>query len=205
MAASILMWFWIFGGLGPPSGIEKWVPLFPAPMMDLFQFIPAYGMYFLSVIGAFFVVPEWLLFRRWRGTGPFWTRRTLVVAGAVGVAYALFPPLIYETPMGALDRLVRPFVLGDFMRMCVFYLFALATCLRFKQLDVSFWILVLNFFMNMKAQLSWEKYALPVLALLWYLKSIGALDGGAFPLSGSALPASSSEKPIRVSRPDASV
>jgi len=181
-AATIFGWFWVFGGLGPPSGIDKWVPLFPAPMMEVLRVIPEYGMYSLTLIGAYFVVPEFLLFRRWRDPLGITPRRLIVTAALLGAAYALFPPTSYSVPMGALDRVVRPLATSDGVRMGFYYLLALTTCLRFQRLDAAFWIIAVTFAMNMKAQLAWEKYALPTLVALWYLKSIRSLDGGLFPL-----------------------
>jgi hypothetical protein len=181
-AATIFIWFLVFGGLGPSAGMEKWVPLFPAPMLEFFNFIPGYGLYVLTLIGAFFVIPEFLLYRRWRTISFDGIQRGLIIAAVLGIAYATFPPMTYTAPMGALDRVIRPVAPNDFIRMLVFYGLALTTCLRFTRLDLAFWILLVTFFMNMKAQLAWEKYAFPTLAVLWYLKSIHALDGGRFPL-----------------------
>ena len=181
-AATIAIWLLLFGGLGPAAGIDKWVPLFPAPMFEVFNFIPEYGLYFLTAIGAFFVVPEFFLYRRWRTFRLEQIPRSLVIAVLLAIAYAIFPPMTYQVPMGALDRVVRPCVPNDFVRMLVFYVLALSTCIRFARIDVAFWILGAHFIMDMKAQLAWEKYAFPALAILWYLKSIHALDGGRFPL-----------------------
>jgi len=181
-AATIFIWLLVFGGLGPSAGMEKWVPLFPAPMLEFFKFIPGYGLYVLTLIGAFFVIPEFLLYRRWRAISFDGIPRGLIIAAVLGIAYATFPPMTYTAPMGALDRVIRPVAPNDFVRMVIFYGLALTTCLRFTRFDLAFWILLVTFFMNMKAQLAWEKYAFPTLAVLWYLKSIHALDGGRFPL-----------------------
>ena len=70
-----------------------------------------------------------------------------------------------------------------FVIAAIFYALALCACLRFRRLDLAFWILAVTFIMDMKSQLAWEKYALPVIVALWYLKSIRAIDEGPFPLA----------------------
>ena len=182
-SASIFFWFWIFGGLGPPSGIDKWIPLYPAPMIDFLRLIPEYGLYFLTLVGVYFAIPEFFLFRRWRDWEPPSPKRVIATVLILGLAYAIFPPTTYTNPMGALDRVVRTFVASDGLRMFIFYALALCACLRFRRLDLAFWILAVTFIMDMKSQLAWEKYALPAIVALWYLKSIRAIDEGPFPLA----------------------
>ena len=152
-------------------------------MLEVLLFIPEYGLYSLTLIGAYFVVPEFILFRRWRDPERPSVRRAAIVGVLLGLAFAAYPPATYPTPLGAFDRALRVFAPYDWLRISFFYLLAVSTCLRFRRIDAAFWVVVVTFAVNMKAQVGWEKYALPPLVTLWYLKSIHALDGGRFPLA----------------------
>ena len=71
------------------------------------------------------------------------------------------------------------------VRVLLYYGLALMTCLRFGQrLDLAFWIVLVQFVLLMKTQLPWDKYYLPAIVLLWFLKAEGRLDGS----DGSAAP-----------------
>ena len=182
--ASVVGWFVFFGGLGPKPGVEHWIPRYPAPMSSLFAVIPEYALYHLACVGFYFVVPEFLFFRRWRqfevrdllALGP------LLIATGVLALFVAFPPLFPERPMGMFDRGARLVLSSDFARVSFYYLLTVATCLRFSRMDLASWIVLANACMIMKAQLAWDKYLLPTMVVLWYLRSRNVLDGGSYPV-----------------------
>jgi hypothetical protein len=183
-AATLLGWFAFFGGLAPKAGEERWMPLYPAPMVHAGSFFVDYGLYFLAGLGAYFVVPELLLFRdrsRWASvTAP----KSAMLALSLLVLFALFPISFDPVHGGALvraARLVLPSLQGDdsgLLLLC--YALALLAVIRFvRQPDLGFWIVVTNFLLMTKTQIAWDKYDLAAITVLWFLKAEGVLEGQA--------------------------
>jgi hypothetical protein len=176
-AASLLGWFWFFGGLGPAAGLAKW----PRHTDAFSAIVPSYFLYFLASIGAYFVVPEFLLFRRWRVIEKRFDRKSAWLLVGLVVMFLLFPPNFRAHYMGALNQAAH-FVLGegalaDALRVSGWFALAALTVLRFARLDLSFWVVFGNAILMLFLWVAWEKYCLPALAVLWYLKSVRALDG----------------------------
>jgi hypothetical protein len=172
-AASLLGWLAFWGGWAPAPALERWAPS-TASWSRLF---PAHGLYFLACLGLYFVLPEALLFRRrpWaglRGTA----KRSLLIAGALAMLFVAFPPLqnvdYAIASMGYFDRAAR-LALPDPLRMTVFYAFALATCLRFASWGPGLALVLANALVMLKANVGWDKYVLPLLVVLWYMKAVG--------------------------------
>jgi hypothetical protein len=179
-AATLLGWFAVFGGLAPHPGEDRWIPGYPAPMLHAGVFMLDYGLYFLAGLGAYFVVPELLLFRdrrRWRSVA---TLTHAALAVGLLVLFMISPPkdggVLYRAV-----RLVIPNGVADGPRMAIFYGLALLAVVRFaRRLDLAFWIVAINFLLMLKTQLPWDKYYLPVIAVLWFLKAEGMLEDGVF-------------------------
>jgi hypothetical protein len=191
-ATSLLGWFAFFGGLAPPAGIERWLTKYPAPMQHAGDFLVSYGLYFLAALGCYLVLPELVLFRYripWRSLP---TRRNAAIALVLALLFLFFPPDFDDWNGGAVDRfwqLVLPPGPGTLPRVVLYYGLALLTCLRFGQRpDLAFWLVAVHFVLLMKTQLPWDKYYLPVIVLLWFLKAEGLLrDPDARPERAPAL------------------
>jgi hypothetical protein len=56
--------------------------------------------------------------------------------------------------------------------MFLFLFFALLAVLRFSRLDLEGWMVIANVAVVMKGHGAWDKYLLPLLVLLWYLRGI---------------------------------
>lgn len=184
-AATLLGWIAFFGGLGPKPGIERWTPSYPAPMFEARLFIVEYALYYLACLGGYFVVPEFALFVRrvdWRA---FARRRNVWIALLLAALFAVFPPFFPNFPGGGFDRLVRlalPPGPGDVPRVALYWALACLACMRFAQrLDFAFFLVFVHAAMLTKTQLAWDKYMMPVLVLLWYLKADGRLALRRFP------------------------
>ncbi|NEP16833.1 MAG: hypothetical protein F6J97_07995 [Leptolyngbya sp. SIO4C1] len=189
-ALSILGWVLLFQGLAPAASYSAR----PAPDVQrtLWAVTPGSGLYFLSFIGLYFVIPELLLF--WRGfslktlllqTARY--RRYAAIALALLLAFILFPPAL--TASGNLIKVAR-LLPTDGLKILLFYSLALLACLRFSRPSLACWLLACHALIMLKAY-QWDRYALPLLVGLWYLKSVAALELLDSPLRASSGSASS--------------
>jgi len=171
--ASLLPWLALFGGWAPASALARQMPA----TASLLYLRPQNTLYFLSCIGAYYVIVERALF------GPRWSKGALasidrrglaLLLGSICIAFALFPPLgnvrygIEE--MGYLDRVARA-TLSTSGRITLFAGLAAAACWRFRRISLASVLVVANAGLMLKAHIAWDKYALPLLAVLWYLRA----------------------------------
>lgn len=164
---SFLGWVALFGGLAPADAIAAKSPDVQKSTLAL---TPGGAINFLAFVGAYIVIPEFLLFRP---VAPLqalrhnWQRWLLIAAGLF-VVCLVFPPL--DTPYGNMGKVadLLPFY-G--LVMAMYYGLALLACLRFAKPDLLFWIVAFNALIMMKA-IPWDRYVLPLAVAFWYLKSI---------------------------------
>jgi len=173
-AASLFGWIILFDGLVPPiAAATKSVST-----AKLFRLFPDHVLYSLSCVGIYFILPETVLFWRDVSAPKLFLKRNLMIALALGVLFMLFPPLrnvdFSVTTMGFLDRGAR-LILPDFLRLTLFYFLALAACVRFNRYSLAALMVFMNALIMMKAHISWDKYALVLLVILWYMKATGTL------------------------------
>ncbi|MBE9159344.1 hypothetical protein IQ265_21285 [Nodosilinea sp. LEGE 06152] len=164
---SFLGWIALFDGLAPTSAIVAHAPEVQQSTLAL---TPGGIVNFLAFVGAYIVIPEWLLFRP---ANPLQSLRNnqkkwLLIAGGLLVFCLIFPPL--DTPYGNMGKVAEllPFYA---LNLAMFYGLALLTCLRFAKPDLLFWIVAFNALIMMKA-IPWDRYVLPLVVAFWYLKSI---------------------------------
>jgi hypothetical protein len=173
---SLVGWAVFFGGLGPSAGMEA----YPTHLQAMETFVPVYSLYFLTCIGVYFVIPEFVIFRRWREPWPFpLSRRNVIITGAVLLAYVIFPPPADNIVMGPINRVfltLLPFeswpLLSETTRIVVFTGLASLTCTRFRHFDILFWLILSRCLMMTVVWEGWEKYHVVLVASLWYLRSI---------------------------------
>lgn len=171
-ALSLLGWVALFGGFAPAPALEWQAPSTAEPL----RVFPHHGLYFLSCIGLYFVLPEVLLFRHASITAPqpWRPRRVASIALVLAGLFLLYPPLgnveFWIPTMGYLDRAARA-ALGDPLRMLLFFLLALGACLRFARWSLASVLVAVNAVLMLKAHVGWDKYALPLLVVLWYLRA----------------------------------
>jgi hypothetical protein len=164
-ALSIFGWFILFGGLAPSAALDS--ELIPDVQKSLWNLTPHSTLYFLACIGLSYVIPEFFLFYRSFNWRKLFTIRRLIIAGSLLAVFIIFPP--YLMGKGTLWKISEalPF---DVLSPPLFYVLALITCWRFSQINLSFWLLAFNALIMMKA-FPWDKYALPLIVILWYLRS----------------------------------
>ncbi|MDB5554965.1 MAG: hypothetical protein JWL86_4949 [Rhizobium sp.] len=165
---SLLIWYRFFGGAGPKVAID-------AQAIRAGHIYPNHAVYFLTTVGVYFVVVEAIIFRSLKASV---SATQCVIAVSVAVLFLLFPPLVnvntVTDTMGYLDKAVR-LLLPDSMRMIVFLMLAIATCLRFSPFSLAGLVVYANAALMLFAHVAWDKYALPAIAVLWLLSSFGDL------------------------------
>ena len=171
--AGLVGWFIFWGGPGPRIAIES---QFVATQRAA-QVLPEHVGYFLACVGLYYVVLEALFFRESRASLVANIRRRsaiLLVAGVVAL-FCLFPPLRNPVgypyaEMGFLDKALR-FALSDGPRIFVLGVLASVAVIRFSRLDLATVVTYANALLMLKAHIAWDKYALPLLVVLWWLKA----------------------------------
>jgi len=169
-AVSLIGWIFFFGGLGPDAGLTEW----PRHLESLGILSPMLGLHCLSTIGIYFVLPEFVLFRRFGLVAQLQTRKSLVIAVVLIVFYFIDPPIFGALKQGFFGRVAD--YLPVLPRMAVFFFFAWIACVRFARISLPFWILALQLVIVLNAYSAWEKYVLPVVAAFWLMKAMGNLD-----------------------------
>jgi len=189
-AASLMAWFAIFHGFAPPAAIGAQWP----PTTVLTYVCVDHSLYFLSCIGLYYCLPEMILdpAQTRHGVSSRWQTK-VGLAAFLAIAFAAFPPVRNADlgTMGYLDLALRSTV-SEAARMLLLYLFALWALVRFVVPRNTFagWMLLANAIVMMKAHLAWDKYAMPLLCVLWLLNAweTGAGERAASG-SGAATPA----------------
>lgn len=178
-AMSLVAWICLFGGFGPKGAISGQ----HISTLGVDRFFVEHALYFLACIGVYYCLPEAILFgvtsprstELWAG----W-RLPGALALLLAAAFIAFPPLQnvgeFATPtMGYLDIAAR-WVLDDYSRILFFYIFALWSVVRFATArdPLPIWLLAVNALVTIKALVAWDKYALPLICVLWLLRAYGA-------------------------------
>jgi hypothetical protein len=170
-ALSLAGWYLFFGAAAPEPALH-------AQNIGAGRFYPEHGLYFLTCIGLYFVVVECLLFRSTKHLlrpEPW----PIAIAVAISVLFWFCPPIenvntIVPT-MGYFDIAARS-ILPAPARAILFWALAVLACVRFRPLSLSGLMLYANAVLMIGAHVAWDKYALPMLAALWLLKSADQID-----------------------------
>jgi hypothetical protein len=164
-------WYLFFGGFGPEQEITRQgiVTVRAATVL------PRNSLYFLACVGLYFVLPRAILYRHRPDLRRLITPSNAAVGAALLLLFLLFPPLRnlnFPIPtMGYFDRALRLVGLPDAGRIAVFYLFALLALYGLRREPLKLIFLACNALLMMKAHIAWDKYAVPLLLVLWYLES----------------------------------
>jgi hypothetical protein len=194
-AISLIGWISFFGGLGPNAGLTQW----PRHLESLGIFRPMLGLHFLSTMGIYFVLPEFVLYRgvnrgvdRWLDRSVdrsverpvdrrvpwrdlLWSKKSLIIAGVLLAMYFIDPPIfVGGLKQGFFGRVADYLPIP--LRMVVFFFFAWIAAVRFARINLPFWILTMQLIIVLNAFSAWEKYALPIVASFWMMKAMGKLE-----------------------------
>ena len=166
--ASLGGWYLFFGDFAPVRELAA-QRIRGGPL----AFRPEHGLYFLSCVGLYYAVPKLLL---WRANRPrnLISRGGLGIVAAIGVLFLLFPPLQNDDwirTMGLFDRGLRFLGLADGVRVAVFGAAACLAVLSLRGRHLQLLLLAANALALMRGQQAWDKYALPLIVVLWYLEA----------------------------------
>ncbi|MBD3389096.1 MAG: hypothetical protein GF416_08415 [Candidatus Altiarchaeales archaeon] len=146
---------------------------------------PQYALYFLTCLGFYFALAETILFRKMREMKGLITWGNTRLALALAVLFLAFPPMDnIDYPvreMGYLDRAARmafgSATYGGVAKTAVFYVLALTASIRIsKTSTLPMLFVAFNAGIVMKSNHAWDKYLMPLLVVLWYLKAQERLD-----------------------------
>ncbi len=168
--ASLAGWYLFFGAAGPQ-------PALAAQHIAVGHLYPEHGLYFLTCIGVYFVVAECILFR---SVEPLLqpAPSSIAIALLMSILFWFSPPIENLTivpTMGYFDIAMRA-VLSTPARMILYWALVVVACLRFRPGSLGGLMLYANAIIMTGAHLAWDKYALPLLTVLWLLKSADRLD-----------------------------
>jgi len=169
-AASLGGWYLFFGAAGPQ-------PALAGQHLALGHLYPEHGLYFLTCIGVYFVIAECILFR---SVEPLLrpAPSSIAIALLMSILFWFSPPIenvVIVPTMGHFDIAMRA-VLSAPARMILYWAPAVVACLRFRPSSLGGLMLYANAIIMTGAHLAWDKYTLPLLAVLWLLKSADRLD-----------------------------
>lgn len=177
-SATLLGWFWFFGGLTPAIAVEER----EIPSIQVRNIFPEYSLYFLACMGLYFVIPEWLVFSRSANWRSLLNKKNGCIAIALLVIFLIFSPLNTTGYIfGLLNNRILQSLPNEFFQIVVLYVLAFLTSIRFSgKLNLSFFLIFMNAGVLMKGFQAWDKYALPLLIIFWYFKAIDVLDKESF-------------------------
>lgn len=165
--SSIFGWILLFGGLAPSTALTSGQIPVPSVQEQPFSLDLSGSLYSLACLGIYFVIPEWVLFNRTMNWRRLLNKKNYALAFAVLVLLAIFPPLqahgLFIKVVNVMPVLV--------LKLAVLYVPALLATLRFARLNLGFWLVLMNVGIMLKAY-PWDKYLLPLLLVLWYLRSV---------------------------------
>jgi len=166
-ASSIGFWILLFGGLAPSGAFANKELIVPTVQARQFALDPRAAMHALAGLGIYFVIPEWLLLSRkfeWRR---LFTRKALLIAL---VLLILFVNVSAVESHGLLFKISKMMPVWLFVTV-ILYIPATIAAIRFAQPSLALCLVMLQLAIMLKA-FPWDKYLLPLLVVLWYLKSV---------------------------------
>ncbi len=167
-AGSLAGWWFLLDGFTSDTVLQR-RPV-PEVQQSFWAIEPGGAIFALAVLGAYFVLVEVVVHpqRSILVELGHWPRRASVIVAAVVVAVIVIPPDLEAN--GPLGNALGEGALTP-MRSVVLVVLASAAAIRFSRGGLETWIVVAHAVVMMKAY-QWDKYAVPVLAVLWLLATL---------------------------------
>ena len=165
----------MWGALAPPAELAR-----QQAANGTWHALPANALYGLACVGAYYVIPEAVMFcKGWAKLWPRWPVAALAAA-VLGGLFVLAPPMgnrFGVVEMGYLDKTLR-LLGGDGVRLTILWALAVMGAVRFMRWHITSVLVLATVVIMIKSHLAWDKYTLSLLAVLWLCKSADA-DGEA--------------------------
>lgn len=190
--SSIFGWIVLFGGLAPSTAFTNAELPVPSVQKQLLSLDLSSSLYFLACLGAYFVIPEWILFNRTANWHSLLNKKNYALAFTLLVLLSIFPVLQAHGLLIKVVSLMPVLVL----QMIIIYIPALLASIRFAQLNLSFWLVLMNAGIMLKAY-PWDKYLMPLLLVLWYLRSAAPEQVGVVTEQATDRPSDLPHTPVR--------
>lgn len=177
---SLLGWIYLFQGLTPQAE-EALTKVDPRVQTTAWAVAPGRAINYLSSVATYIVIPEFLLFRRWRNFSfSKQQRRLTIVAAAMLVAIAIVsPPLLYAR--NAINLIAGIFnnTQYEYIGAAIYCLFSLLVIIRFSKPSLLS-VMVLTNSLIMAKVYPWDKYLWPFVIVFWYLKATQPIENQYF-------------------------
>lgn len=182
-------WIWYaFAVLAIVPWVLIWHGPAPASVMaeqhydsdKLVQYNFGYLMYASAVVAVYYIIPEMLVTRRFSHFMEYPRKHPVMFIGfliVIAAIVSLFPAKQAYNPyftwpyLGYVDELLMKIGISGLLKQLVFGALMLVTLVRFvpPRFSLATWVFLLNILLLGKAQLSWDKYSLPMIMVLWFL------------------------------------
>jgi hypothetical protein len=173
---SIIPWILLWQGPAPAAVMEQQY----YDSNKLIQYNFGFLIYSSVCLAVYYVIPEVLLTGKWRyfidypkNYPRIFTALVLFVVTLVIFfpAKQAYNPYFTWPYLGYVDQLFMTVGISGFFKQLCFGALMLITLMRFgsPQFNLASCIVVINVLLLGKAQLSWDKYSLPMIMSLWFL------------------------------------
>jgi hypothetical protein len=173
---SIVPWVILWNGPAPASVMAD--QHYDSDKIVHYNF--GFVLYSCAVLAVYYVIPEVLFTKKWKYFLDYPRKHTVFFLGGIAVIVAiifLFPAKQAYNPyftwpyLGYVDQLLMTIGISGILKQCVFGILMLITLMRFFSPNLNFasFVVLFNLLLLGKAQLSWDKYSLPMIMVLWFL------------------------------------
>ncbi|MCU0467057.1 MAG: Dol-P-Glc:Glc(2)Man(9)GlcNAc(2)-PP-Dol alpha-1,2-glucosyltransferase [Arcicella sp.] len=171
---TLLFWGVLWGGFAPPEEMAR--QYYDSLASYKFGFV----LYVSAITAVYFVIPEMVLGKKityyWQfpQKSPALFTIFLLVIGLIvyfSPAKQTYNPYFTWPYMGYVDQGLSVMGFSYHLKQIIFGLLMLISLMRFisPSMTLISWVFIVNTLLLGKAQLSWDKYSLPTMMVLWFL------------------------------------
>ena len=173
---SIVTWVLLWNGPAP----AKTMAYQHYDTDQLIKYNFGFVLYSSVCVAVYYIIPEVIITRKFRYFVDFPRKNPIlffVFLAIIAVLVIFFPAKQAHNPyftwpyLGYIDQFFTTIGVTGFVKQICFGVLMLITLMRFISpvFNLSSWIVVINILLLGKAQLSWDKYSLPMIMVLWFL------------------------------------
>jgi hypothetical protein len=173
---SIVPWIILWKGLAPKALLI--VQHYDQNQLIAYNF--GYVLYVSAIIACYYVIPEAIFTRKvkyyieYPRLYPkyFFSMITgIALLALISPAKQAYNPYFTWPYLGYIDQFMVTVGLNGMIKQVLFALLMLIACMRFisPKINLAGWFFIINTLLLGKAQLSWDKYSLPLIMTLWFL------------------------------------